>query len=97
VYPEEGNTVSKNPVCLDISRTGIDYCAVVWSYRLNNESWSDYTDKSICLYGLTPGTKKLELRVKSIVTGDETILTRNFTIYGSPSPTSVSTISGSLQ
>lgn len=97
LYPEEGTLVSKDPVCLDISRTGEDYCAVVWSYRINESNWSDYTDKSICIYGLTGGVKKLELRVKSIVTGDETILTRTFTVAGSTTPTPTSTSSAALQ
>lgn len=96
VYPEEGITITKDPVCLDISRTGQDYCSVVWSYRINESNWSDYTDKSICIYGLTGGVKKLELRVKSIVTGDETILTRTFTITGTTTPTPTSTSSAAL-
>ncbi len=96
VYPEEGDVIANSPVCIDISRTGVDYCAVVWSYRINNESWSDYTDKSICLYGLTAGAKKFELRVKSIVTGSETILTRNFIVEGSATPTPISTSSATL-
>ena len=96
VYPKEGTTISKDPVCLDISRTGEDYCAVVWSYRINGENWSDYTDKSICIYRLSAGTKNLELRVKSIVTGDETILTRTFTVLETATPTPTSTSSASL-
>ncbi len=96
VYPEEGSTTSKNPLCLDISRTGVDYCSVVWSYRINGGNWSDYTDKSICMYGLTSGTKNLELRVKSIVTGDEIILTRTFTFEGTATPTPTSSSSASL-
>lgn len=97
VYPEEGSTVTKDPVCIDISRTGVDYCAVVWSYRINGGNWSDYTDKSICLYGLSGGSKTLELRVKSIVTGAETILTRTFTVSVTATPTSTtSTSSGTL-
>lgn len=89
-YPEENSMISTDPVCLDIVREGTDYCAVVWSYRINGSAWSDYTDKSICMYGLPPGEKKLELRVKSIVTGTETILRRTFTIP-SPTPTAAPT------
>lgn len=84
VYPEEGQVVSSDPVCLDIVREGTNYCSVVWSYRINGSSWSDYTDRSICMYGLSPGQKNLELRIKSIVTGTETILRRTFAI---PTPT----------
>jgi len=96
LYPEEGTTLSKDPICLDIVRTGEDYCAVVWSYRINNGNWSDYTDKSICIYGLSSGTKNVELRVKSIVTGNETILTRSFIVAGTTTPTPTSTSSASL-
>lgn len=96
VYPEEGTTVTKDPVCLDIVRTGEDYCAVVWSYRINGGTWSDYTDKSICMYGMPSGTKKVELRVKSIVTGAETLLTRTFTVAGTSTPTPTSTSSANL-
>lgn len=95
-YPEEGATISKDPVCLDIVREGNDYCAIVWSYRINGGTWSEYTDKSICIYGLSPGAKKVDLRVKSIVTGAETILTRNFTITGSSTPTPTSTASAGM-
>lgn len=97
VYPGEGSTISTSPLCVDISRTGVDYCAVVWSYRINGENWSDYTDKSICLYGLSAGSKTMELRVKSIVTGAETILTRNFIFQGAGTPTPTSTASAYLR
>lgn len=84
--PDENAVVTSDPVCLDIVREGADYCAVVWSYRINGSAWSEYTDKSICMYGLTDGVKNLELRIKSIVTGAETILKRTF-IIPSPTPT----------
>jgi len=87
VYPEEETTVSSDPVCLDISRTTGNYCAVVWSYRINGGSWSEYTDRDICMYSLSPGQKLLDLRVKSIANGDETILSRTFTVAGSVTPT----------
>lgn len=91
-YPTEGQMVSTDPVCLDIVRSGTDYCAVVWQYRINESAWSDYTDRSICMYGLTGGTKNLELRVKSIVSGNEVLLKRTFTIPTStPTPTTTPT------
>ncbi len=82
IFPKENEIVIKNPLCLDISYRKEEYCPVVWSYRINGASWSDYTDKSICLYNLEAGEKQLELRVKSIVSEDETVLRRNF-IYQS--------------
>lgn len=99
VYPAENQTVSTDPVCLDISRQASNYCSVVWTYRINNGSWSNYTANSICMYGLTSGDKTLDLRVKSIVTGDDAVFTRHFTVAGTvslPSPTPATT-SGTTQ
>ncbi len=87
-YPTEGSTVSENPVCLIITRQSQNYCSVVWSYRINGGAWSDYTNNSICMYGLTPGVKNLDLQVNSIVGNDSTMLSRTFTVAGStPTPT----------
>jgi hypothetical protein len=87
LYPENGDAVSGDPVCLDIVRQSKNYCSIVWSYRINGGAWSEYTDKSICMYSLTPGLKNLELRVKSIVSSDTTVLTRTFTVASSIPPT----------
>ena len=86
-YPEEGSTLSEDPICLDIPRSGGNYCSVVWSYRINGSGWSNYTDREVCMYNLSPGTKQLDLRVKSIVSGEEKILRRTFTVAGSVTPT----------
>lgn len=94
VYPEENSTVSNDPVCLDIPRQGGNYCSVVWSYRINGSNWSNYTDREVCMYGLTPGTKQLDLRVKSIVSGEEKILRRTFTVAGSVATPTPATQSG---
>jgi len=96
-YPTEGSTVSDDPVCFTITRQGQNYCSVVWSYRINGGSWSGYTNNSICMYGLTPGVKTLDLRVNSIVSNDSTMLTRTFSVAGTPTPTpTVATSSGTL-
>lgn len=90
--PEEGKTISDNPLEIDINYTKGSYCAAVWSYRLNGGNWSDYTDNNIEIYNLPSGEKKLELRVKNIVSGDTQTVERNF-IYKNtnevPTPTSV--------
>lgn len=89
-YPEEQQVVSTDPLTITISRKSDEYCAVVWSYRINNGSWSDYTDKSLYLYNLSNGEKKLDLKVKSIVSGDEVVISRDFTYQNpniSPTPT----------
>lgn len=83
INPDQDQTVTGDPVCIDVAREGSDYCAVVWSYRINGGGWSDYTDKSICLYSLSAGNKHLELRVKSVVTGEERVLERSFAVAGS--------------
>lgn len=77
-YPEEGGVVTENPVTVTISYHPGEYCAVVWSYRINGGNWSPFDDKSIALYGMNRGEKKLELKVKSIASGAEKTLTRNF-------------------
>ncbi|OGG09567.1 hypothetical protein A2154_01410 [Candidatus Gottesmanbacteria bacterium RBG_16_43_7] len=89
VYPQQNQIVTKNPVCLDILYQQGNYCSVVWSYRINDGDWSDYSDRSICMYNLEPGIKLLNLRVRSIAASDEVILNRSFTVAGSliPSPT----------
>lgn len=76
--PVEGQLINKDPVCLKIDYMVIDYCSVVYSYKIDKGDWSEYTDKQICLYNLEPGPKTLELRVKSSQSDDEVILIRNF-------------------
>lgn len=90
--PAEGDTVTDNPAPIIITYKTGEYCAVVWSYRLNDGSWSAYDDKSIALYNLPQGKIKIDVKIKSIVTGDEKILTRNFTYNGTTSA-SIPTVS----
>lgn len=92
--PEESETVTDNPVMVGIDYEAGDYCAVVWSYRVNGGAWSSYDDTSISLYNLTPGNVKLDLRVKSVVNSDNESLSRNFNYNGaenSPTPSSTLT------
>jgi hypothetical protein len=89
--PEESETITDNPVSINVDYETGEYCAVVWSHRINGGSWSEYDDKSIALYNLPKGKIKLEIRVKSIASGGEKILTRNFIYNGNsqaltPSP-----------
>lgn len=91
ISPAESEVITNNPVCIDISFNKQDYCGVMWSYKLDNGSWSDYMDKSICLYNLSPGTKKIELRIKSIGSADEVRLIRNFIYQSEATPTLVPT------
>jgi hypothetical protein len=88
--PEEGSIVIENPVCIEIQRPTGNYCEVAWSYRINTDPWSSYTDSTVCLYSLTPGKKRLEVRVKSIASSDQTLLQRTFTVQEQPTPEATS-------
>jgi len=81
-YPEESDIVNDNPIQIDINYEQGDYCAVVWSYKINDGKFSEYDDKSIALYNVPNGSIRFQLRVKSIVTGETKLLTRNFTYNG---------------
>lgn len=96
-YPKENQTVSDNPVCITIDYSNPAYCSVVWSYRINNGSWSDFTNTSPCLYNLPSGTTHFDLRVNSTVSADSTTLSRSFyyngsTIVATPTPTPTPTL-----
>jgi hypothetical protein len=94
--PSEGETISESPVTVAIAYDKEEYCTLVWSYRINDGKWSGFDDKSIALYNLPKGEARLELRVKSIASGDEKTIKRNFTFDGpeeidaeiTPEPTS---------
>lgn len=80
--PNENDTVSDNPVTINISYDDSTYCRAAWSYRINGGNWSGYDDRSVALYNLPPGQITFDLRVKSIVTSDEKNLTRKFIYNG---------------
>lgn len=82
VNPEEEDEVTGNPVSVDIVYEPEGFCEVVWSYRINNGSWSSYDDRSIALYNLPNGDIKFDLRVKSVVNTSQKTLTRNFNYSG---------------
>ncbi len=90
ISPAENQIVTDNLVSIDIAYDHQGkYCGVVWSYRLNGGPWSSYTDKSINIYNLENGPKKIDVRVKSLASAAEKILTVNFIYNGavaSPSP-----------
>lgn len=92
--PLEGEVTSKNPLCITIS-TDSTYCPITWSYAINGSSWSDFTDKDICLYNLTNGSKLLQVQLKS-GNGDSVTLQRSFTYQGAPVTPTVATSSASL-
>lgn len=77
-FPQEGQIVNTNPVCIDITYQAGNYCSVVWAYKINNSSLSDYSNNSVCLYNLPQGTNTFELQVKSLVSPSTKTLHRNF-------------------
>lgn len=92
--PKENETITQNPLEIVISYSRGAYCAVVWSYRINGGSWSEFSDKNIVIYNMPSGAKKLELRVKSIVSGEEQTIERTFTYTNTqeiPTPVATST------
>lgn len=90
--PLENEVVTENPVCITVS-TQANYCPVVLSYSLNDNNWSDYSDKDICLYGLSNGNKVVQVKIKSNSSDDVITLQRSFVYKSSdevtitPSPT----------
>lgn len=90
--PKEDTTVSSNPVFINIRHSDSSYCSVVWSYRINEGEWSEYSSNNISLYNPPKGKIKFELRVQSTVSQDQEILERNFTYEGREIPTPTPTL-----
>jgi hypothetical protein len=95
--PSDGEMVTDNPVQVSINYKKGKFCAVVWSYRVNGGRWSDYDDNSVALFNLPQGTVKFELRVKSVVTGEQKNLSRTFTYKGTSIVPTEPVASGSAQ
>ncbi|MBI2031827.1 MAG: hypothetical protein HYT08_04415 [Candidatus Levybacteria bacterium] len=83
--PKEGEAVKNNPVCININYDSQNYCSVVWSYRINEGNWSEFSSSSPCIYNAPNGDIKFELRVQSTASQDQqkTII-RNFKYEGTP-------------
>ncbi|MBP6913666.1 MAG: hypothetical protein KBC00_03585 [Candidatus Levybacteria bacterium] len=88
-YPKEGARITDNPVNFIIKYDDLSYCSVVWSYRINGGSWSEYSSNSPSIYNLPNGDITFELRIQSTVSQDQDQIERKFTYQGtliSPSP-----------
>lgn len=96
-YPQEGQTVSDNPLCVDIAQKNADYCSVEWSFKLNDGQWSSYTDKQFCFSNLPSGSQELQVRVRSTVSQDQELLERSFTYQNKSQSPTPATSSGTLQ
>jgi len=81
--PEENETITTNPLEIDVQYDQGDYCSVVWRYRINDTNWSSFTDNNIIIYNMDSGEKTLELQVKSIVSDKSTTIKRTFTYQNS--------------
>lgn len=93
-YPKEGATITNNPVNFIIKYDDLIYCSVVWSYRINGGSWSEYSSNSPSIYNLPNGNVTFELRVQSTVSQDQDQVERKFIYQGeliNPSPTTIPT------
>ena len=87
--PSEEEIVQDDLICVKIDYTVGEFCSVAWSYKLDNNKWSDYTSSPFCFSKLDPGKHELDLRVQSVASSDEVTLERTFYIKTkeSPSPT----------
>lgn len=82
VTPKENQIFATSQVLIDILEPGDEYCPIVWSYRLDGASFSDYSDKQISLFNVSPGEHELDVRFKSLASNEEKLVSRSFTIEG---------------
>ena len=87
--PSEEEIVQDDLICVKIDYTVGEFCSVAWSYKLDDNKWSDYTSSPFCFSKLDPGKHELDLRVQSVASSDEVTLERTFYIKTkeAPSPT----------
>lgn len=90
--PQEGEVTSKNPVCITIAYKTGEYCGIEWAIKIDNNAYSEFADKDVCFYNLSPGSKSVNVKVRSLEGGDELILQRNFT-YGTGTATTSAALS----
>lgn len=89
--PKEGATVTDNPVNFVIKHDE-RYCSSVWSYRVNNGSWSEYSSNSPSIYNMPNGSVRFQLRVQSTVSQDTDNIELNFNYQGGPTTTPSPTV-----
>ena len=89
ISPREDEIITGDSLCLNIS-TSSQYCPLVCSYKINDDSWSDFNNNNICLYNLSRGSKQLQVKFKNPATNQTVTLQRNF-IYQNSSATPTTT------
>lgn len=87
VTPTDNQLISSNSLTIDLTDPATGFCNYLWSYTIDGANWSEYTDKAVSIYNLSPGTKKIQVKVKSIVGTSTKLLSRTVTIQSSSSPT----------
>lgn len=84
--PQEGEVTSKNPACITVAYKTGEYCGIEWAVKVDNGAYSEFASKDVCFYNLSPGSKSVNVKVRSLEGGEELILQRNF-VYGSGTAT----------
>ncbi len=78
--PRQDEVVSTNPVCFDIASDDDSICPLVYSYRVDSGSWTDYSKNTVCLYNLQSGSHTVDVKVKSSQSDDVVQLRRSFQV-----------------
>ena len=76
--PTEEEVLEDELICIKIDYAAGEYCSVAWSYKLDNNNWSEYTSSPFCFSKLDQGKHELDLKVQSTVSSDEISLERTF-------------------
>ncbi len=87
-FPKDNQVVDENPVSFVIDYSDTNYCSVVWSYRINGGSWSNFTSNNPVVYNIPNGSVKFDLKIQSTVIQKEESLSRSFIFKGLNSPNS---------
>lgn len=86
-FPKDNQVVDENPVSFVIDYSDENYCSVVWSYRINGGSWSNFTSNNPVVYNIPNGNVKFDLKIQSTVIQKEESLSRSFIFKGLSNPT----------
>lgn len=88
--PREGEVVTKNQVCMTISYNTDEYCGIKWAVKLDNDSYSEFSDNDVCFSNISSGPHSISVKVRSKEGDEEVILQRNFQ-YGASGQTTATT------